>query len=278
MSEQTPFGDSVPDRGNTNPWRVDESKKRRDYPATRDPAIPASRTESKRTRPNSDEQVTDFYSFFEATYDAGVDSAYNDPVSSTYAEQIRKLRTELLVRAGQGGKSTLAIAVVSPNPREGRTLLASELAFSFARLGRPTLLIDTDLRSSVEQRRLGAGMVEGLSDVLVSGQPPALNRVEGIPNFCVLGAGSAKGYNPTELLSSSRFRRLAESLSHMFDFVVVDTPAYSLYPDAQLAAAVTGAALPVFKANASTYAEGRAMLRSLAVARTKVWGSVMNSF
>src|SRR5437868_6937119 len=58
------------------------------------------------------------------------------------SEQIRLLRTELLLRHEGAGANLFG--VVSANPGEGRTQLAAELAISCSQLGQPTLLVDAD--------------------------------------------------------------------------------------------------------------------------------------
>jgi receptor protein-tyrosine kinase len=62
------------------------------------------------------------------------------------AEELRALRTELLLRRAPEDDRADVIALVSPCSGEGRSLLAAELAISYAQLGRSTLLIDADLR------------------------------------------------------------------------------------------------------------------------------------
>src|ERR1700722_18149912 len=67
-----------------------------------------------------------------------------DP-DNTYSEQIRALRTELLLLNGASRSGNL-IVILSPCRGEGRTQLCAELAIAFSHLGRRTLLVDADLR------------------------------------------------------------------------------------------------------------------------------------
>src|SRR5450631_1869737 len=67
-----------------------------------------------------------------------------DP-DNTYCEQIRALRTELLLLNGPSRSGNLN-AVLSACQGEGRTQLCAELAIAFSQLGQRTLLVDADLR------------------------------------------------------------------------------------------------------------------------------------
>lgn len=195
-----------------------------------------------------------------------------------HGELIRKLRTELLLRHGYNNTSPLAFAVVSTSAGDGRSLLAAELALSFAQLGRSTLLIDADLRVPRQHRLFGTEVVEGLAQTLATGEPPKLSRVEGYPPLSVLAAGEDTGYNPTELFSSMRFQRTIDAMRNLFDFIVVDTPSFNDYSDAQIIAAVMGRVLTLHRAKANSFQDTRTMLNSLARSRTEIFGGVLNQF
>src|SRR5438552_1458882 len=82
------------------------------------------------------------------------------------AEQIRALRTQLLIRWATGGIRARMLAIVSPGRREGRSYLAANLAVSFAQLGESTLLIDADMRRPRQSRIFEVDDGVGLSAAL----------------------------------------------------------------------------------------------------------------
>ncbi len=190
--------------------------------------------------------------------------------------QIGKLRTELLLRSGSPESASLTLAVLSASAGDGRSLIAAELAKSFARLGRSTLLIDADLRRPVQHTLFGFNLGKGLVHAIVDDVLLPLNSVPSFTSLSVLTAGARKNYDPTELLSHTRFKRILNSLRGMFEFIVIDTPAFNGHPDAQVVAALAGRVLTVHRAGSSQYREARAMLRSLAVSNTAVVGGVLN--
>lgn len=195
------------------------------------------------------------------------------------SEQIRKLRTELLLRGHSETSGALRLAVIGADAGEGRSLLAAELALAFAYLGRSTLLIDADLRRPRQHALFGAEAPgPGLIQAIMQGDTPSLHGVEGFPQLALLTAGEGRGENPTELLSSRQFERLIGELRYRFSCIIVDTPRFGAYSDAQIAASVLGNVLCVHRAGASTYRETRAMLRDLASTRASILGSVLNHF
>src|SRR6185437_13081017 len=116
-----------------------------------------------------------------------------------HAEQLRALRTELLLLA-EGGRDASCLAIISPCSHEGRSQLAAELAVAFSQLGQRTLLIDADLRRPTLHSLFGVEVQWGLAQSLAFGEPPHLIGVEGLPFLTVLPAGPRVS-NPLELLS-----------------------------------------------------------------------------
>ena len=195
------------------------------------------------------------------------------------SEQIRKLRTELLLRAHTDKGGALTMAIVGAGTGEGRSLLAAELALAFAYLNRPTLLIDADLRNPRQHALFGMESPgTGLVQAIMLRDSPGLHSVEGFPPLAVLTAGDRSTENPNELLSGGQFQRLIAALRLRFSCIIVDTPRFGDYSDAQIISAVLGNVLCVHRAGASTFRHTRDMLRDLTSSRATVVGSVLNHF
>src|SRR5262249_55476489 len=81
-------------------------------------------------------------------------------------EELRAVRTQLLIRwfNPDAGRKTLAIA--SPGAREGRSFIAANLAVVFSQLGSRTLLIDADFRAPRQQGIFNISDRFGLSSAL----------------------------------------------------------------------------------------------------------------
>lgn len=194
-----------------------------------------------------------------------------------HSEQIRSLRTELLLRH-EDVDSANVVAVLSPCPGEGRSQLAAELAISFAQLGRPTLLVDADLRRPRQHALFGADNTRGLSQALVrEREKPHLQSVAGLHSLALLTAGPLPP-NPLELLSDRRFEALADEWRQTFQFVLLDTPPVGLYADGLAVATIVGRVLSLSRARRTTFTDTREMLRRLAATQSRILGAVINRF
>ena len=193
-----------------------------------------------------------------------------------HSERVRSLRTELLLRH-EDRASANVVAVVSPGASEGRSRLAAELAIAFSQLGRPTLLVDADLRRPRQHRLFGSEAHQGLSQAIADGDPPYLQPVEHLPHLSVLTAGQVAP-NPVELLSDGRFELLIDQWRRRYEHVVFDTSAVAEYSDALAVATLVGRVLLVTRAQHTPYKATREMLRRLAATQSRVVGAVINHF
>jgi protein-tyrosine kinase len=192
------------------------------------------------------------------------------------SEAIRALRTRLLL-ARYDARHTGSIALLSPCPAEGRSQLCAELAIAFAQLGRPTLLVDADLRHPQQHVLFGGFNLTGLAQTLRHGEPPHVNRVQGVPDMALLTSGGIPP-DPLELLSGDRFEQLVLDWQRDYDFVLIDTPPVTRYSDGLVVAAVVGRALIVTRAPATSFKDLKEMTRHLAAAPIHVVGAVLNRF
>ena len=147
----------------------------------------------------------------------------DDPEKHGLVENFRVIRTNVL-SMGALTKQPHVIMVTSAMPKEGKTVVASNLAASFALTGARTLLIDTDLRRGRLHRLFGYRKEPGLSNVLLGESDlEAAFRPAPQPNLTILSAGRHLE-NGTELLGSPQFANLVNGLRDRFDRIVVDTP------------------------------------------------------
>jgi protein-tyrosine kinase len=194
-----------------------------------------------------------------------------------HCERIRALRTELIMLMGSEHRQASVFAVLSPGPGEGRSLLAAELAIAFAQLGRRTLLVEADLRRPRQQLLFGTENAHGLAQCLTFGAVPQLLRVDGLPQFSLLPAGSPPP-NPLELLSDGRFEELLFDWRRVFDVLVIDTPAITKYADGLAIASFVEQVLLLSRANSTSHKEMQDTLRRLGTTKARILGAVINNF
>lgn len=190
-----------------------------------------------------------------------------------HSEQIRALRTSILLR--QGEAATNVLAVVSSQRGEGRSRLAAELAISCAQLKQPTLLVDADLRNPGLHRLFGLDNAQGLANALAETAAPQINGVNGLPQLSLLTAGLSAG-NPLELLSSDALSALLVGWRRRYRHIVFDTPAVASVSDALAVASHAGAALPLARLHRTPTRDWKSLIQRLHSTRAQVLGGVLN--
>ena len=167
----------------------------------------------------------------------------DDPISR-FAEGYRMLWTNLRYSV-PGNPRAGFFLVTSVEPGAGKTTTASNLAIVAADSGRPTILIDADMRRSYLHRIWDCDREPGLSALLV-GETESLDdvlRPTTVDRLLLLPAGR-RPPNPAELLGSPRMIELMQELAERAEVVVLDAPPVFAVADARiLASLVTGTLL-----------------------------------
>ncbi|HEW6819493.1 TPA: capsular polysaccharide biosynthesis protein Cps4D [Streptococcus pneumoniae] len=133
------------------------------------------------------------------------------------------------------GDKLKVISVTSVSPGEGKTTISVNIAWSFARAGYKTLLIDGDTRNSVisgffKSREKITGLTEFLSGTADLSHGLCDTNIE---NLFVVQSGSVSP-NPTALLQSKNFNDMIETLRKYFDYIIVDTAPIGIVIDAAI--------------------------------------------
>jgi capsular exopolysaccharide synthesis family protein len=176
-----------------------------------------------------------------------------------------------------------SILVTSTIPGEGKTLVSSNLAASFARHGKSVLLIDCDLRRPMLHRHYDRTNESGLISWFEAGSPlegdPALNPVLGInaieENLALLTSGG-RSKSPTHLLESDAFGLLLEKLKKHYDLVIVDSPPLGAVTDALLIAERVDEVIYVCRFNRALRKHIRLYIKALRAGKNEVLGIVLN--
>lgn len=157
--------------------------------------------------------------------------------TSPAGEAFRHVRTSLLNL--NHGSSPNSLLVTSAAPGEGKTTVATNLAYTLAQSGRKVLLVDCDLRLPTLNEVIGVPDKVGLSGVLTKGA--ALNdavQYEPRSGIWVLTSGGRPD-NPSELLSSSGMANLIKQASELYDVLVFDAPSLLAVTDAAVLAPIS---------------------------------------
>ena len=146
------------------------------------------------------------------------------------AEKFRFLRHRLAQLRQR--RPVSKILVTSSVPKEGKTLVAVNLAVSLASNFRRVALFDADLRHPSTQSALGLPAMDGLAEFLEgkADLDSVMRRVDPLGFYC-LTAGKASG-NPFELLVGRRMGQLVRLAATAFEWVVIDSPPLIPFADA----------------------------------------------
>jgi tyrosine-protein kinase Etk/Wzc len=178
------------------------------------------------------------------------------------AEAFRALRTNLqFLRLETKGKLFL---ITSSFVQEGKTLNAINLSLTMAQAGNKVLLVDADLRKPLVHKAFGLAESPGLSDYVLGNYcwKDATNTISdvmlgefgidnilktpGMDNLHVITAGT-RPPNPSEILSSTRFREFLKEAAKDYNFVFIDSPPILPVADASGIATLVDGVFLVYK-------------------------------
>jgi capsular exopolysaccharide synthesis family protein len=189
------------------------------------------------------------------------------------AEEFRIIRTQLLF--GNPELHHKTIAVTSPQPGDGKTSLAVNLAISIAKAGRRVLLIDADLRKPDIHRIFNISDSPGFAEVISgSHEPGAVIKKSDIDGLEVLPAGTPIT-RPSELLSRPEVTRILAALGEVYDHIILDTAPLLPVSDTHVLVGLVDGVLTSFNADVdrNTVTLVQDILRR---SRANVIGTVMN--
>jgi capsular exopolysaccharide synthesis family protein len=207
------------------------------------------------------------------------------------SEAFRALRTNLqFLRLETKGKVFL---ITSAFVQEGKTVNAINLALIMAQAGNKVLLVDADLRKPLVNKYYGLPISPGLTDHVLGNYhwKEATNTISdimlgdfgiddllitpGMDTLHILTAGT-KPPNPSEILTSNRFREFLKEAVINYDFIFIDAPPVMPVADASDIATLADGVILVYMAGKI----GRGVLRrvksNLENVDAKLTGVILN--
>ncbi len=193
--------------------------------------------------------------------------------SSKVAENFRSIK-DAIVLSSIKERPIKSMVVSSAIPKEGKTVVASNLAIAFAQAKEETLIIDADMRNGNLNKGFDLKTKNGVSSVLagICDVDKAITQ-SSIPHLSVMLPGPYAP-NPIELINSKNFFDLMKEITQKFQRVIIDSPPLLTVADALLLSRACEGMIFVARANHTSLnhiIEVRKML-----AKTKVIGTVLN--
>jgi len=137
-------------------------------------------------------------------------------------ESLRSMRTAIHF-ALSSAKNNL-IMISGPAPEVGKSFVSTNLATILAQSDKRVLIVDADMRRGYLNKYFNQDNQPGLAEFL-NGQSgiDSIVKTTEIPNLSVVTRGKSPT-NPSELLSSSKFKEFLDLIADKFDHVIIDTP------------------------------------------------------
>lgn len=194
---------------------------------------------------------------------------------SAAAEAYRVLRTNLQFVGV--GKPLRTLMITSPEPSEGKSTTAGNLAAALAHAGKQVILVDADLHRPLQHRIFALPNNQGLTTALLDGDAGLANLLQAttIPGLSVLTTGPLPP-NPAELLGSGRMHELIDTLAARCDMLIFDTPPVMALSDAAVLGSQVDGVLMVFSAGATRREMAHRAVAALQQANARVVGALLN--
>jgi capsular exopolysaccharide synthesis family protein len=171
--------------------------------------------------------------------------------SSFVSEQFKSLKVRINEAYSENQIKT--ITITSPNAGDGKSLVAVNLAFCFAKdPARKVLLVEGDLRKPSLDQYLGISLEPGLIGYLENDHLQPHCYMRRVKNLYLLTAGGVSA-KPLELLSLEKMRQLIEYLKTEFDTIIVDAPPLSPISDARILMGLSDAVVLVARRGKTPY-------------------------
>ncbi len=197
---------------------------------------------------------------------------------SPFAEALRGLRSQLMLRWFDGTPTRSTLAITSVDRGDGKSFVCANLGVAFSQIGERTLIIDGDLRHPTQHLNFGLRNPMGLSGIL-SGRAGLEEIVEfpTLPNLSVLPSGPQPP-NPQELLSRDTFAELLHILTGRFDVILVDTPSAQEASDALVICQRARGALIVGRKDKTKATEIAQLSQVMASSHITLLGASLNEY
>lgn len=170
----------------------------------------------------------------------------------------------------------IALTISSPSPGDGKSLISSNLALSFAEAGYRTVLVDGDTRRGELHRTFNVDRRPGLVDVLLGhAELSGILRPTSHPNLMMIPCGTRRSQSP-ELLGSARMQDLLATLKRSYDVVLIDSPPLGAGIDPFVLATACGHLALILRAGETDRQLAEAKLQVLDRLPVRLLGAILN--
>ncbi len=189
-------------------------------------------------------------------------------------ESYKSIRTNVSFALSTGEKKIVAIS--SPNPGEGKSTTAANIAIAAAQSKKRVLLIDADMRKPRQHRFFHLQNKCGLSTIASkTGTADECIQKDVMPHLDVLTAGPIPP-NPSELLSSRTAGNMLAELSGQYSLIVIDLPPLCVVSDALTLSDRVAGLIMVVRYGKTAFEDIEEAQRRMELSNMKLLGFVLN--
>ncbi len=204
-----------------------------------------------------------------------VENVLNDPSSLT-AENFKGLRTSILLSSAD--KPPKILLITSMTPGEGKSSVCACLGGTIAQTGKKVLIVGGDMRRPTQYKNFKVENTVGLSSFLAGISQEIEEIVTHLDKNLHLIPSGPIPPNPSELLSSTRFKAMLEQLTKTYDMILIDTPPLASVTDPLIISRHVDGVVIVTWAGKTTHEMLGKGLKQLEDISAPITGLVLNRF
>ncbi|MBO4523443.1 MAG: polysaccharide biosynthesis tyrosine autokinase [Ruminococcus sp.] len=199
----------------------------------------------------------------------------SEPQTPFYvSESYKSIRTNVMFAMGTSDNKIVVVS--SPNPSDGKSTTAANIAIAFAQTDSRVLLIDADMRKPVQHKTFKVKNIDGLSTLIIKKSETEKCIKENVVDGLDLLPSGPTPPNPSELLASENFAELLNQFSIVYDYIIIDTPPINVVSDALVMKNLVNGIFLVVKHGKTTFDEVDNSMKQLDLAKANMLGFVMN--
>lgn len=198
----------------------------------------------------------------------------HDKPKSTISEKFRGIRSNIMF--SNADKEISNVLITSEKPSSGKSTISANIAVTYAQAGYKTLIIDGDMRKPTQHYIFDLPNNNGLSSLIINKATygEAIKESE-VDNLGILTAGPNPP-NPSELISSNKFKEIYNELLVHYDFIVIDTPPINTVTDARIYTQTIGNCALVIDAEKNNRNEVKKAKDLITKSGGKLLGAILN--
>ncbi|HKP97254.1 MAG TPA: AAA family ATPase [Fibrobacteria bacterium] len=170
------------------------------------------------------------------------------------------------------------LMLTSSRPHEGKSTCAANLAVTFARKGKRTLLVDADFRLGRAAKIFNLSVSTGIDSILEQSDIGAEQFLESaslifqptLQRNLVVAPRKSPTPNASELVSSDRFKAFLAMAREQFEVVIIDTPPVMITPEPLSLAELADGVIFVCRSGLTGASEAREAIEILGERNKKV--------